>query len=459
MKVARVKPLYKKNSSLEAGNYRPVSILSVVSKILEKSVYTQLVQFLDENNILFEFQSGFRSKFSTDTCLIHLFDYIKSNTSKGLFTGMLLLDLQKAFDTVDHEILCKKLEAIGVLSVDWFKSYLIDRKQFVQVNGVLSDPGVVTCGVPQGSILGPLLFLIYVNDMSISVDRDCKLVLYADDSAIFFTHKDPQIISEKLGSVLKHCSDWLVDNKLSLHLGKTECILFGPRRKLKGIQDFSVTCNGHHIKSTNTVKYLGVIIDNNLSGDFIVDSIVKKVNNRLRFLYRQANFLDVKCKLSLCSALISCHIDYACSSWYSGLTKGLQQKLQVCQNKVVRFILNLPPMYSVNYSVLSSLNLLNVEDRVKQLRLNHVFNIFHAKAPSYLCDKFVLRSNVSVHRTRSCSNFAFIVPKIKSCESGSFFYNGVKNWNELPRNIKECKTKDVFKSLVKQHLLNQGLSK
>ena len=116
-------------------------------------------------------------------------------------------------------------------------------------------------------------------------------------------------------------------------------------------------------------------------------------------------------------------------------------------------------MYSVNYSVLSSLNLLNVEDRVKQLRLNHVFNIFHAKAPSYLCEKFVLRSNVSVHRTRSCSNFDFIVPKIKSCESGSFFYNGVKNWNELPRNIKECKTKDVFKSLVKQHLLNQGLSK
>ena len=160
----------------------------------------------------------------------------------------------------------------------------------------------------------------------------------------------------------------LLKQQLSLHLGKTECILFGPRRKLKGIQDFSVTCNGHHIKSTNTVKYLGLIIDNNLSGDFIVDSIVKKVNNRLRFLYRQANFLDVKCKLSLCSALISCHIDYACSSWYSGLTKGLQQKLQVCQNKVVRFILNLPPMYSVNYSVLSSLNLLNVEDRVKQLQ-------------------------------------------------------------------------------------------
>ena len=227
---------------------------------------------------------------------------------------MLLLDLQKAFDTVDHEILCKKLETIGVLSVSWFRSYLCDRKQFVQINSVLSDPGLVTCGVPQGSILGPLLFLIYVNDMSISVDAACKLVLYADDSAIFFAHKDPHVISQKLGSVLKQCSEWLVDNKLSLHLGKTECILFGPKRKLKGVKDFIVTCNNHIIKASDQVKYLGVIIDNHLSGEHIVDSIVHKVKNRLRFLYRQARFLDVKCKMSLCSVLITCHMDYACSS-------------------------------------------------------------------------------------------------------------------------------------------------
>ena len=283
MKVARVKPLYKKNSSLEAGNYRPVSILSAVSNILEKSVYSQLVEFLDENKLLFEFQSGFRSKYSTDTCLIHLFDYLKNNTSKGLYTGMLLLDLQKAFDTVDHDILCKKLETIGVLSVGWFRSYLCDRKQFVQINSVLSDPGLVTCGVPQGSILGPLLFLIYVNDKSISVDADCKLVLYADDSAIFYAHKEPHVISEKLGSVLKQCSEWLVDNKLSLHLRKTECILFCPKRKLKEVQDFIVTCNNHIIKASDHVKYFGVIIDNHLSGEYIVDSIVHKVNNRLRF--------------------------------------------------------------------------------------------------------------------------------------------------------------------------------
>ena len=227
MKVARVKPLYKKNSPLEVGNYRPVSILSIVSKILERSVYSQLSEFLDSNNLLFEYQSGFRSKFSTDTCLIHLLDYIKGNSAKGLFTGMIMLDLQKAFDTVDHDILCDKLKVMGVESVNWFRSYLSDRKQFVCINEVSSKSGHVSCGVPQGSILGPLLFLIYVNDMSMSIDNDCKLILYADDSAILFPHKNPDVISNKLGKVLESCSSWLVDNKLSLHLHTSKSVYAG----------------------------------------------------------------------------------------------------------------------------------------------------------------------------------------------------------------------------------------
>ena len=159
-KTARVKPLFKKNERSEVGNYRPVSILSVASKILERAVYVQLESYLRENDILYGFQSGFRGSFSTDTCLTHLTDHIHNQTSCGNFTGMVLIDLQKAFDTVDHVILLKKLEAMGESSVDWFRSYLSGRTQIVNVNQVDSAPLDITCGVPQGSILGPLLFYV-----------------------------------------------------------------------------------------------------------------------------------------------------------------------------------------------------------------------------------------------------------------------------------------------------------
>ena len=233
LKDARVVPLFKKNKRSDVSNYRPVSVLSVVSKLLEKSVYVQLEGYLLKNNLLYEFQSGFRSRFSTDTCLAYLTDFIRYQTSKDLYTGMILLDLQKAFDTVDHLILCDKLRAMGVCSVDWFESYLSGRNQFVQVNVTTSDSSPITCGVPQGSILGPLLFLCYVNDMEISISSECKLLLYADDSAILYSHKNPEVISRKLSLELESCSKWLVDNKLSLHLGKTECIFWLKKKTQK----------------------------------------------------------------------------------------------------------------------------------------------------------------------------------------------------------------------------------
>ena len=167
-----------------------VSILSIVSKSLERSIFFQLNELLTKNNLLYEYQSGFRSRYSTDTCLIHLLDDIKGNNDRGLYTGMIMLDLQKAFDTVDHSILCKKLEGMGVISIEWFKSYLSGRQQVVTIDCITSCPGLVTCGVPQGSIPGPLPFLCYVNDMVTSVSAAYKLILYADDSAIMFAHKN-----------------------------------------------------------------------------------------------------------------------------------------------------------------------------------------------------------------------------------------------------------------------------
>ena len=241
-KDARVVPVFKKGSRLDPGNYRPVSILSVLSKILERAVHTQLDEYLNKRGLLFDNQSGFRGGFSTDSCLIGLTDHVRGEMAKGNMVGMVLIDLQKAFDTVDHAILLEKLRCIGVSSVAWFQSYLSARRQCVSINGTFSEFMTIDCGVPQGSILGPLLFLIYINDMSISLN--CRLSLYADDSALLFAHKDPDVISERLSSELTRCKYWLIDNNLSIHVGMTESLLFGLKQKLNTVACFCIYCNG-----------------------------------------------------------------------------------------------------------------------------------------------------------------------------------------------------------------------
>jgi hypothetical protein len=453
LKSARVKPLFKKNCRSEVGNYRPVSILCIVSKILERAVYNQLEVFLTKNKLLYEFQSGFRQSYSTDSCLIHLTDHIRSQTSKGLYTGMVLLDLQKAFDTVDHKILCRKLKAMGVESVEWFESYLSNRKQTVHVNDTFSSQESISCGVPQGSILGPLMFLCYVNDMPISISKKCKLLLYADDSAIIYSHKNLSVIKSTLGQELESCSKWLVDNKLSLHLGKTECILFGSKRKIKKSEDFSIQCHDKIIKSQKSVKYLGHVLDSDLSGETCINDIIKKVNSRLKFLYRQSKVLNQSMRKTLCNSLIQCQFDYACSAWYNGTNKKLRHRLQITQNKVVRFILNYSPRTSLLNSDFKTLGILRIEDRVKQLSLNHVHKIVHGKCPSYMYENFNKVTDLHSYKTRKCA-FNFFVPLVNSASAATFYFNSIKAWNNLPEVIKSQKRYQRFKMEVKKYFLS-----
>ena len=269
MKEARVTPLFKKGSRLDCGNYRPVSILNVLSKILERSVHGQLVSYLTKKGVLSEAQSGFRPGFSTDTCLLGLTDFVRRELSRGRLVGLVLLDLQKAFDCVDHGILLEKLGSMGVKSVDWFRSYLTGRRQCVLVDGLVSDFLDIKCGVPQGSILGPILFLCYVNDMASSVG--CHLSLYADDSTLVASGESARDLGVYLSDQLASCGRWMVDNRLSLHLGKTECILIGTRNGLRNAEDFRVVCDGDEVKRVEKVKYLGVLLDQHLNGHWPLD--------------------------------------------------------------------------------------------------------------------------------------------------------------------------------------------
>ena len=456
-KYARIKPLFKKGNRNLVENYRPVSILSVVSKILEKAIYVQFDKYLNKNNLLYSQQSGFRCQHSTDTCFIDLMDYLHSNIAEGKYVGMVLLDLQKAFDTVDHAILLNKLKHMGVGCTDWFKSYLSNRQQIVTVEGVNSEPGVVGCGVPQGSILGPLLFLCYVNDMPISLN--CKLLLYADDSALLVPGTDSKVIAEILSHELKSCHMWLVDNKLSLHLGKTESIIFGTKRKLTLIENFQVKCDNVAIRSVENVHYLGITLDNNLSGESILSNIIAKASSRLKFLYRYKDILNEKNRKIMCSALIQCHFDYCCSSWYASTNKGQRKKLQVMQNKIIRFILNLGNRSHIGTTEHEKVNMFPVKDRVRQLKLNHVFKIKMGQCPEYLKTNFNRIGDTELRICTRASINNFFLPRVKNQGVHTFYFSAIKEWNLLPAKIKDLTNRDHFRTLLRAHILTELINK
>ena len=450
-KDAKVVPLFKKGSKLDPGNYRPVSLLCVTSKILERAVHSQLSHYLKERGLLFEYQSGFRGSYSTDTCLIGLTDYVKHEIGTGKFVGMVLIDLQKAFDTVDHVILLRKLEAMGVSSTSWFGSYLSGRRQCVEVNGVRSDFLSITCGVPQGSILGPLLFLMYINDMSISLN--CKLSLYADDSALLFSHRDAAVVANRLSEELFSCKQWLVDNKLSLHVGKTECLLFGTGRKLKGVQSFQVFCDGTLVERVHSVKYLGVQLDENLNGTAHVCNILKTCAGRLSFLYRHSFLLDRNCRRILCSSLVQPYIDYCCSSWYGGLSSSLKKRLEALQRKMVRFVEGFDPRHHVGLGNLLDVSWLSIPDRVKYFQLLHLFRIRNDLAPSYLRQNFTRVDQVHSHNTRG-SSYDFKLSTDLSQASGSFAFIAIRHWNSLPNDIKGLTRFSMFKRKLRENLFS-----
>ena len=298
----------------------------------------------------------------------------------------------------------------------------------------------------------PLLFLVYINDIAASIDPMCKVLLYADDCAILFSDPNPAVIEEVLGKCLESCSEWLMDNRLTMHCDKTECILFGTKRRLKK-QNFELRVLGRTVKSSVSVKYLGVQIDQQVSGELIAKSVISKVNSRLKFLYRQSQQLDYNSRKLLSFALIQPIFDYASSSWFTGVSKNLTQKLQISQNKMARFISKSEPRTHVGQSELNDLGLLNVKNRATFLSLCNVYKIFTNTAPSYLTPNFKLLNNAHHHYTRS-SSVNFRVPTIKGYADKTFYFTGIREWNKLPKDIKLSGSIRTFKESLKNHLRN-----
>ena len=249
-KLARVTPIFKKGKRQDVNNYRPISIIPAVAKVFERIIYDQLFKYLSDNDLLVNCQSGFRTLHSTLTSLLEASNSWSVNIDNGLINGVIFIDLKKAFDTIDHKILLRKLASYGIdhRALKWFDSYLSDRQQKCVVNGKLSGARAVTCGVPQGSLIGPLLFLIYINDLPNCLSKALPR-MYADDTSISIAAGSLPELESALNTELANLHEWLNANKLSLHIAKTELMLIGSRQRLATTIGHSliVQIKGHEI--------------------------------------------------------------------------------------------------------------------------------------------------------------------------------------------------------------------
>ena len=276
LKIVKMVPLHKGGSTQEVDNFRSISLLSIFDKIIEKIMHKRLYHFLELHNILFEKQFGFRKNNSTSYALMEITEKIKESIDKGKFGCGIFIDLRKPFDTVNHNILLKKLEYYGVQGtlLDWFRSYLTGRKQYVSYNGESSDLKPISCGVPQGSVLDPLLFSLYINDL-LNISSKLKFFLFADDTNIYFESHDLVQLEKIVNKEFKKLYLWININRLSLNVSKTNFIIFHPYNKpLK--QHITVKINNKSIIEKDYIKYLGVIVDSHLNWKQHIFNISKK---------------------------------------------------------------------------------------------------------------------------------------------------------------------------------------
>jgi len=285
---------------------------------------------------------------------------------------------------------------------------------------------------------------------------DCDLCLYADDSMLLVTGKDINIIESKLSEEMNKIKKWLDMNKLSLHLGKTESIVFGSKRKLNKVSSLNVYCNNIKIESKSNVKYLGVMIDQDLSGKTMGNSIIKRINSGLRFMFRKKEFLKFRERKLLYISLLQSRFNYGYNVYYRNITKCVKNKLQTAQNKIIRYILDFDCRTHLTTSHFRKVNFLDVESRVKYLTLNMMHNIYHGKSPQYLCN-FNKVEEVHQHNTRK-SFKSYVLPHVNSQGLTSFMYNGAKLWNSLTNNLKSIESKSSFKSNCKLFLFNEMVS-
>ena len=464
LKSAYIQPTLKKQGlDLEdKKNYRPVSNLAFLGKLLEKAVAKQLSHHMSENHLHDCLQSAYKPKHGTETALIKIKNDIDLAMNKGQGVLLLLLDLSAAFDTLDHSTLLNRLSSdVGIngTALNWFKSYLSARTQRVIIDSVLSDPVDLTVGVPQGSILGPLLFLIYILPLGKLIDQfNIKRHGYADDTQLYtyFSLNDPQSLSQAMLNIEKCVTavkEWMTLNKLKLNDSKTEFLLISPKYHYQKLMklDPCIRVGNTTIKPTKWVRNLGAIFDANMTMVAHTNMVTRSMHYHIRRIAKIRGHLDDATASRVICALVTSRLDYN-NSLLAGTSKANLNRLQLAHNCAARLLTRSKKMAHMT-PILQDLHWLPVPQRITYKIMVLVYKILHENdTPIYLQE--LLQKYTPARSLRSKEQYKHLcIPRSRNIYGDKAFARFAPwTWNGLPEALKLKPSCNSFKKTLKSHL-------
>ena len=452
LKQAKVLPIFKGGDRSDPSNYRPISILPTVSKIFEKHINKHLMGFLNKHKLLHESQSGFRHKHSCQTALIKLIDTWLECIDKGDMIGALFLDFRKAFDLVDHSILLKKLAIykFSPLALQLFDSYLSHRQQAIESEKGLTDFSNIQSGVPQGSILGPTLFLMFINDLPLCFEY-CYSDLYADDTTVHDNDSDVSNIESHLQCDFRKAISWSIPNKMKIHYGKTSCMLVGTRQRINMTRKLDIHINDTHIQNVAEQKLLGIHIDENLTWSTHIDHLCSVIASKISLLRQISEYVPVTVQKTFYQGYILPYIDYGSVTWGSAASTHID-RLSKLQKRAARIILH-AEFNTPSEHMFKELCWLTVPDRLKYNKAVLTYRAMNNLTPEYISNLLKPVSQVHNLNLRSSDNGSLFVPKTRTtlCD-GSFSCSAPWLWNALPQTTRDANSLNGFKNSLKTYL-------
>lgn len=446
-KQAKIIPLEKVRGNTELNNFRPISLLSVLSKPLEKHIHIHITEHIERNNLFHSYQSGFRKNHSCHTALVRLCDSWLTAINKSEIAAAVFLDFRKAFDLVSHEILIKKLNLYlnNYSTIKFIMSFLDTRTQRVYVNGNYSSIGTVYCGVPQGSILGPLLFCLYINDLPLYIkNNNVSCDLFADDGTLHTCSADLSAIQHDLQDSLNDVKEWCIYNKMVINAEKTKCMLFTTRQKRQKAPLFvKIQLEGDQVEQVDSHRLLGVTLDEDFTWKLHISNVNRLVAKNLHLLKKLKLYVDRNALKSFFTAHCLSHINYASTLWSYAPQAHLKRLLSL-HKRAIKLINS--QNIQVALQPFNTLDILSLHNQFLYNTAILTFKVRHSLAPSYLQDLL----NEAPNRYNSMN---YILPRTRvDLYKTSFSFSGPSVWNSLPLNVKSSNTLSIFKPLLKQHL-------